>query len=782
VDTPVATSESQTGEEIYEFGPFRVEAARERLFRAGEAIPLTPKTFQILLVLLRRGNEVVMKDDLMETVWPDTFVEEANLSRNIFMLRKALGETAQDHLYIVTVPGRGYRLTEAVRLVSERQSAIADASHSSVQVPVKQSRWWPWILAGAVLLLVVGLGTWRWSLYRRARLSVKDTVVLADFSNSTGDAVFDGTLRRGMTVQLEQSPFLSLISEERIQHTLHLMGRSGNEPLTPELAREICERTGSSAVLDGSIVSLGNQYVLGLRATNCGTSEVLDEEQIQVANKEDVLNALTQIASRYRTRVGESLATVERHNTPLAEATTPSLDALKAYSGAWKSLFSTGSTAALPLFQHAIEIDPKFAMGYVMVGRMYADMGESVLSAENTARAYELRDRASDREKLFITASYNLQVTGNLEKAQEVCEVWSRTYPRDPIPHGLMAMLVVASGQYEKSGKEARQSIELDPDFAPGYVNLGSSLIYLNRLDDAEKTVQQATGRMLEVPETLILSYEIAFLKDDKTGMERIAASGQGKMGAEDWLTGEASYAQAYFGHLQVARRLSRRAVDLAVQGDQRERAAQHEAGAAVREALMGNRPEARRTAMAALQLSSGRDVEYGAAFALAFSGETLQSQTLVNDLESRFPEDTLVKFSYMPTLRALLALNRQEPAKAVDLLQVAAPYDLGWPGFNSVGFVGALYPVYVRGEAYLAEKKGAEAAAEFQKVLDSRGVVTSDPIGVLAHLQLARAFALSGEKVKARNAYNDFLARWKQAEPDIPILKLARAESASLK
>jgi DNA-binding winged helix-turn-helix (wHTH) protein len=400
VDTPVATSESQTGEETYEFGPFRVEAARERLFRAGEAIPLTPKTFQILLVLLRHGNEVVTKDDLMETVWPDTFVEEANLSRNIFMLRKALGETAQDHLYIVTVPGRGYRLTEAVRLVSERKSAIADASHSNPQVPVKESRRWPWIAAGAVFLLIVGLGTWRWSLYRRARLSEKDTVVLADFSNSTGDTVFDGTLRRGMTVQLEQSPFLSLISEERIQHTLHLMGRSVNEPLTPELAREICERTGSSAVLDGSIASLGNQYVLGLRATNCGTSEILDEEQIQVAKKEDVLTALTQIASRYRSRVGESLATVERHNTPLAEATTPSLDALKAYSGAWKSLFSTGSTAALPLFQRAIEIDPKFAMGYVMVGRMYADMGESVLSAQNTDRAYELRDRASDREKL----------------------------------------------------------------------------------------------------------------------------------------------------------------------------------------------------------------------------------------------------------------------------------------------------------------------------------------------------------------------------------------------
>ncbi len=289
-----------------------------------------------------------------------------------------------------------------------------------------------------------------------------------------------------------------------------------------------------------------------------------------------------------------------------------------------------------------------------------------------------------------------------------------------------MAMLVVASGQYEKSGKEAKRSIELDPDFAPGYMNLGSSLISLNRLDDAEKTVQQASGRMPEIPEFLILSYEIAFLKNDNAAMERILAAGQGRLGAEDWLTGEAAYAQAYLGHLRQARTLSTRAEDLAVQGGQRERAAQHEAGAAAREAFLGNAPEARRSALAALQLSTGRDVEYGAAFALALSGEAIQSQNFANDLEKRFPEDTLVKFSYLPTLRAFLALDHQNPAQAVELLQTAAPYDLGWPGSNSVGFVGALYPIYVRGEAYLAEKRGVEAAAEFQKILGLRGIVVS--------------------------------------------------------
>jgi DNA-binding winged helix-turn-helix (wHTH) protein/tetratricopeptide (TPR) repeat protein len=778
----IVISESHAGDEVYEFGPFRVECARERLLKNGEVISLTPKNFQILLVLLRHGSEVVTKDDLMKAVWPDTFVEEANLSRNVFMLRRALGETAQDPLYIVTIPGRGYRLTQIVTLISSAEPKVADNQAMEMQIAVENRRMWPWIFAAALFLLVASVGIWRWTLHQRALLSEKDSVVLADFSNSTDDAVFDETLRQGMAVQLEQSPFLSLISDERIQHTLHLMGRSGSDPLTPDLAREVCERIGSSAVLDGSLATLGNQYVLGLRAVNCSTGELLDEELVQVARKEDVLDALSRIASTYRTRVGESLATVREHNTPLAEATTPSLEALKAYSAAWRSLFTSGSAASLPLFQKATEIDPKFAMGYVMVGRMYADLGEPVLSAKNTAKAYDLRDRASEREKLFITASYELQVTGNLEKALKVCELWSRTYPRDPIPHGLMAMLVVASSQYERSVTEARKSIELDPDFAFGYVNLSTSLIYLNRVDAAENSTKQISARKLELPETLVLNYQIAFLRGDTTGMKRIAASGQAQMGAEDWLTGEAAYAQAYYGHLEEARILSHRAVELAIQDGQRERAAQYKVGAGVWEALFGNAKEARENAGAALRLSSGRDVEYGAALAMAMSGDSKQSQALAEDLQNRFPSDSLVKFNYMPTLRAQLALNKHNASKAVDELQVTGPYDMGWPGSNSVGFVGALYPIYVRGEAYLAESRGVEAAVEFRKILGSRGVVLSDPIGVLARLQLARALLLSGEKSKSQNAYNEFFECWKEAEPDIPILRSARAESVGRK
>ena len=328
----MASSENQKLQELYEFGPFRVDPARETLLKAGMAVPLTPKTFQILLVLVRHGQEIVTKDDLMKSVWPDTFVEEANLSRNIFMLRKAMGETAQDHRYIVTIPGRGYRLTENVRLVPGEEFAIAAASHSRVQIEVKETRPWRGIAFGAVIVLAVAAGLWRWLSPRRTVLSAKDTVVLADFANSTGDPVFDETLRQGLAIQLRQSPFLGLISDQRVAHTLRLMGQGAGARLTTELARGVCERTGSAAILEGSIAPLGNQYVIALQARSCRSGEVLDQEQTQAGRKEDVLSALSQLASRFRNRIGESLTTIQEHNAPLSEATTPSLEALEAYS------------------------------------------------------------------------------------------------------------------------------------------------------------------------------------------------------------------------------------------------------------------------------------------------------------------------------------------------------------------------------------------------------------------------------------------------------------------
>ena len=618
--------------------------------------------------------------------------------------------------------------------------------------------------------------------HRAPKLTDKDTIVLADFTNTTGDPVFDGTLRQGLAVQLEQSPFLSLVSEERIQQTLRLMSQPADARLTPEIAREICERTASAAVLDGSITSLGSQYVLGLRAKACATGDVLAEEQVQAAKKEDVLSALGQIASKFRTRLGESLTTVEKHNTPLVEATTSSLEALRAYSEGWKVVSLTGSGSAVPFFKHAVELDPEFAIAYASLGRMYGDIGDSALSAESTAKAYQLRDRASDREKFFITASYDLQVTGNLEKAQQTCEAWAQTYPREVNPHGFLGGIIYPIfGKYEKAVEESKKAIELDPHFPIGYGILAFAYIALDRLGEAENAFQRAAEHNLEIPDFSVGRYEIAFLKGDLAGMEREVVRAQGKSGTEDLLSNLDAFTLAYSGHLQQARRKSQQAVNLAQQSAQRDKAALFETGVAVWEAYFGNAPAAERNAMAALELSKDRDVEYGAGLALAISGDFSRFQTLTSDLEKRFPEDTSVKFSYLPVLRARMALNHSDPSKAIELLQIAVPYELGVPQSTFFGFFGALYPVYVRGEAYLALHQGAEAAAEFQKIIDHPGVVLNDPVAVLARLQLGRAYALAGDKNEAKAAYQDFLTRWKDADPDIPILKQARTEFAKL-
>jgi eukaryotic-like serine/threonine-protein kinase len=766
------------GKELYRFGPFRVDPEKETVLRAGEPVALTPKTFQILLVLVRHSREVVTKDDLMKTVWPDTFVEETNLSRNIFMLRKALGDTPQER-YIVTVPGRGYRLAESVQLVPEQEVSIIAANHSRVQVQVKETKPWGWIsLAVAVLIAVAGATYQSW--HRDPILSERDTVVLADFTNSTGDPVFDGTLRQGMEVQLEQSPFLSLISDERAQQVLGLMGQPLNTKLTAENAKQICVRTGSAAVLDGSITILGSQYVLWMRARDCHSGAVLAEEQVQAATKDDVLSALGQVAGKFRARLGESLATVEQRNTPLEEATTSSLEALKAYSTGWSVARSVGSAAAVPHFKRVVEIDPQFAMAYASLGRMYGDTGESELSSESTSRAYQLRNHASDQERFFIDASYDLQVTGDMEKARRTCEAWMQSYPRDPRPHGLVGGVVYpVLGEYEKAVEEAKKMVALDPDFPIGYNILALDSQALGHLGEAESAIQQASERHMEIPEFFVDRYGFAFLKGDHEGIEREVARAQGQSGAEDLLADLEGFRLAYSGQLQQARRKSQHAADQAQQSAQPERAAVFETVEALREAFFGNAAEARRSATAALKASKDREVAYGCGFALALAGDVSRTEALANDLETRFPEDTAVKFSYVPTLRALIALEHGNPAKAIEVLEAARPHELGQPPTTFLGYFGMLYPVYVRGEAYLAEHQGDQAAAEFQKILDHPGIVVVDPIGALAHLQLARAYAAFGDRAKAKSAYRDFLTLWKDADPDIPVLKLAKSEYA---
>lgn len=790
--------------DLVRFEDFELDVRSYQVRRSGRTLKLERIPMEVLFLLVERQGQLVTREEIIEKLWgKDVFLDTDNaINTAIRKIRQALKDDPEQARFIQTVTGKGYRFIAQIAAVGAPKDASVPPDVGtpekdgepktveplavqvglvpSVEAPSGIKRRWKLIVPASLAVLALSVGAYFY-LHRPPKLTDKDTIVLADFANSTGDPVFDNTLRQGLAVQLEQSPFLSLISEERIKQTLSLMGQPVDTRLTPEVAQEICERTASAAVLDGSIASLGTRYVLGLRARSCPTGNIIDQEQAEAARKEDVLNALGQIASRFRSHAGESLATVQRYDTPLAEATTPSLEALKAYSGAWKLQASSGSAAVIPVFQRAIEIDPNFASAYASLGRMYDDIGESNLAAENTSKAYELRGRVSDREKFFISASYDLDVTGNMEKARQTCELWAQTYPRDPIPHAFLSGIVYPmTADYQKAAQQANQAIALDPGFVVGYWNLAYAYQYLGRLGDAENTLRQAAEHKLEIPDFWVQRYDIAFLKGDAARMEQ-AVSGEGKPGANYWLSYHEAFVLAYSGQLQQARRVGQHAEDLALQAGLREEASLFEAAAALREGFLGNAAEARLRATKALALPHNRDVEFGAAFALALAGDNSRSKALADQLERHFPEDTSVKFSYLPSVRALLALNQGKAAEALNLLEAAVPDELGVPHSSFHGFFGALYPIYVRGEAYLALKEGVKAAAEFQKIIDHNVIVVSDPMGALARLQLARAYALAGDKARAKSAYSDFLNLWNHADADIPIFKQAKAEYARL-
>jgi serine/threonine protein kinase/Flp pilus assembly protein TadD len=627
----------------------------------------------------------------------------------------------------------------------------------------------------AVVIIALAIGGWLYYGRKAHALTEKDTIVLADFTNTTGDPVFDDTLRQGLSVQLEQSPFLSLVSDQRIQQTLRLMGRPPDARLTPEIAHELCQRTDSAAVLDGSIASLGSQYVLGLKAVNCRTGDSLAQEQATADGKERVLKALGEAAAKLRAKLGESLVTVQKLDTPIEQASTPSLEALQAYSLGRKTLVGKGDwAAAVPSFQRAIRLDPNFAMAYASLGVCYSNLGETSLASENTHKAYELRERVSEREKFYLESHYHHYVTGDLEKARQIYELWAQTYPRDLVPPNNLGVIYENLGEYDKALAESREALRLEPESGASYANLVPPYLYLNRLQEAGATADEAQAKNLDSPSLRYKLYVLSFLKNDATGMSQQVAWSAGKPGVEDALLGGEADTAAYSGRLAKARELSRRAVTSAERAEEKENAAGNEAEAALREALFGNAAEARQRAGAALELSTGRDVQFYAALALGFAGDAARAQALADDLAKRFPEDTVVQFNYLPTIHAQLALDRNEASKAIETLRAATPYELGQGG--------GLYPVYVRGQAYLAAHRGSEAATEFQKIFDQRGVVENEPVGALAHLGLARAYSMQGDTAKARSTFQDFLVLWKDADPDIPVLVAAKAEYAKLK
>jgi len=649
-------------------------------------------------------------------------------------------------------------------------------------------------IAAAILSAALVAAGLYYRSHQSKRLTEKDTIVLTDFANSTGDTVFDDTLKTALSVSLRQSPFLNVLSDGEVAKALKLMTHPADTRLTPEIARELCLRAGSKAYLAGAIGSLGSKYVLELKAVNCQRGNTLAEEQVTAASKDKVLDALGEAATKLRSQLGESLATVQRFDVPLEQATTSSLEALKAYSLGRKAASEKGSTQSLPYDQRAIELDPNFAMGYGAAGIHYYNLGEPARASEYLAKAFQLREHASERERLKITASYYSSVTGELDKAAQTYQEMIASYPREIAAYNNLGIVFAGEGQYEKAVEVTRQGMRLAPDQVTLHENLVDYLLALQRFDEARQIIHEMQARK---PDNYIFPaalYALAFLASDSTAMAQQRQWFAGKPEYENFGLALASDTEAFVGHLGKARELTKRAVDSAIRADRRETGAIWQAIAAQREAAYGVAAEARRSAAESLKLapaSHGAEVEAALAFALA--GDAARAESLAQNLGKRFPLDTQMQSLWLPAIQAQLALNRNNPALALKTLQGALPpLEFGIIAFAANASGSCLHLTYLRGEAYLTAGQGRAAAAEFQKILDHTGIVWNCWTGALAHLGKARANALESRaaqgadadaaRVRAIAAYKEFLALWKDADPDIPILQQAKAEYAKVR
>jgi serine/threonine protein kinase/tetratricopeptide (TPR) repeat protein len=629
----------------------------------------------------------------------------------------------------------------------------------------------------AIAVLVAALYSY---VHRMPKLTTEDSVVLANFSNTTGDPIFDDTLKQAISVQLAQSPFLNILSNARIRSTLKLMAKPSDTKLTADVASELCQRAGGRAYISGSIATLGSQYVIGLDAINCRTGDPLAQEQITAENKEHILKALDEAATKLREKLGESLSSVEKFDAPLDQATTPSLEALKALSVGIKTLQEKGSAAAIPFFNHAVELDPNFAAAYGALGISYSNLREPGLANENLQKAYNLRDKVSEREKFRISASYYLLVTGELEKAIQTYELWAQTYPRNSEPFGNLGVDYTYLGQYEKGIAASLEDLRLNPGSAAAYTNLVGLYSAVNRPGDANKQYQEAVAHKVDNPFLHGNRYGVAFLENDLAEMQRQIAEASGKPG-EDVLFSFDSDTEAFYGRLANARKLSQRAIDSAHGSDSKETAAAWRMNAALREAEFSNTLEARHEIGTALAEAPSRDVSVLAALAFARIGDIDRANHMAHDLAERFPLNTAINRYWLPAIYASIETRRGQPTKALEYLKTTNQYELATP-LPQFEVGGSLYPAYIRGEACLLRRKGMEAAVEFQKFLEHRGVALNSPLAALARLQLGRAYALQGNATQSRAAYQDFFGLWRDADPDIPILIVAKSEYAKLK
>jgi DNA-binding winged helix-turn-helix (wHTH) protein/tetratricopeptide (TPR) repeat protein len=773
------------------FGPFRFDLSIRELRKHGTRLRLEEKPAQVLQRLLENAGAVVSRQELHKLLWPDGIHVDFDhgLDKSINRLRAVLGDDCDQPRYIETLSRRGYRFVARVDFISPAEAAtVLEPGFRQIRelaapevATVARNRRIPWV-TGALGVTVAAVLVGYFPLHRPAKLADKDTIVIADFANSTGDAVFNDTLKQGLSIGLRQSPFLNLLSDDKVGTTLELMNRSPQTQLSPEVTREICQRTNSKVYVAGSISLLGTEYVLGLKAVNCANGETLAQEQTTAPTKETVLNALGDAAVRLRGELGESRSTVKTFDIPLEQATTPSLEALKAYSHRD--------------YERAIQLDPSFALAYWMAGSMSFDRNKR---SEYLTKAFQLRDHASQREKLTIQGGYYEHVTGELDKAAQALEAVVKSYPRlpefesrDVSPHVMLGDVYMSQGRYADAQEVTRESLRYVPHHAPPYINLAQSLIALQRFDEARATLQKVpTTRMDMFSEDIhMYLYALAFVSADDRALSREQQWFESKPTSESVGFSLASDTMAYAGHLGRAREFTKRSVNSASGEDDKEDAALWEENSALREAAFGNVGEARQAASDGLRLApENAGVEFAAALAFAMIGDSEQVKPLGKDLNTRFPLDTRMQTVWLPTIQAQSALVSNRPTEAIAQLQTAKHLEMG--NGMSINQISCLYPAYIRGEAYLATGQGKEAAAEFQKILDHSGIVWNCWTGALAHLGVARADGLGAKtsqgadadaaRVRALSAYKDFFALWNDADPDIPILKQAKAEYTKL-
>ncbi len=773
---------SAENKHLYEFGPYRVDPDQRLLVRDNQSIPLQPKAFETLLVLIRNRQRVVLKEDLMKAIWPDSFVEEANLSQNIFVLRKALGEVGGR--YIITIPGRGYRFVEAVKEISEVDADLVVESHSVQTVAVEESGLehlkglqsptarpsgrWRWLVATALIGIVVagGLLVVRRMLARPA-MNEADLVLVSDFVNTTGEPIFDDSLKQATTLKLAESPYFNLAADSASRTTLQSMGRSPDERVVPPLSREVCEREGAKVLIGGSILALGNNYVLDLDATNCLTGELIAHQEIKALRKEEVLGKLGQLITPVRRKLGETISSIQEFDTPVEQATTKSLPALKAYAQGDQARAHGKEQESIAFYKMAIELDPDFSMAYARLGVVYGNLMQPVLADENKKKAFEKREHTTERERFYIQTHYYSAI-GEPDKGIQILELWSQVYPHDWYPVSTLGNSYTALGDNDRAILAGQRALRLNPNYSLPYSVLANAYLNASRFAEAKTVCEQAVAAKLDRANVHSMLMGIALIEGDARSAQHERDWSAEHPKEDIVISAEAQY-ELSLGRLRQARSLYEQARERISQDGLPETVGYLWLREARYEVRLGFSREAREMTERALRVAPGAQID--AAITLAHAGDLRRAEVLGEELSREHPADQLVANLILPLVRAASNMSRNDPSAAVAELQKAIPYDLNasWAGETT----------YDRGYAYLQMKDGKEAAQQFQKLLDNRGATGF--LWPLAHLGLARTYALSEETDKSRAAYKQFLELWKNADPDLPILKEAKAEYGRL-